>query len=47
MFFLILMVGILAFTVVEPMLPYAPEANTIYKGATNQMCIRDRPWPAR
>ena len=35
MFFLILMVGILAFTVVEPMLPYAPEANTIYKGATN------------
>ena len=35
MFFLLLMVGILAFTVVEPLLPYAPEANTIYQGATN------------
>ena len=45
MFFLLLMVGILAFTVVEPLLPYAPEANTIYQGATNLdvRCTRRAP----
>ena len=34
-FFLVLLVGMVVFTIIEPLLPYAPEANTIYKGDTN------------
>lgn len=34
-FFLAVLVAILAFTFIEPLLPYAPEANTIYQGDTN------------
>lgn len=34
-FFLALLVLVLAFTFIEPLLPYAPEANTIYRGDTN------------
>lgn len=34
-FFLVLLVGMVCFTIIEPLLPYAPEANTIYKGDTN------------
>lgn len=34
-FFLALLVAVLAFTFIEPLLPYAPEVNTIYRGDTN------------
>lgn len=34
-FFLVLLVGMVGFTIIEPLLPYAPEANTIYKGDIN------------
>ena len=34
-FFLVLLVGMVVFTIIEPLLPYAPEANTISKGDTN------------
>ena len=34
-FFLAVLVLVLAFTFIEPLLPYAPEANTIYRGDTN------------
>ena len=34
-FFLVLLVGMVGFTIIEPLLPYTPEANTIYKGDIN------------
>ena len=39
-FFLALLVAVLAFTFIEPLLPYAPEVNTIYRGI--QTCRRPR-----